>query len=45
VCPWNGSEAWLQLPFVGLIVGVEHVELMLGLSPWSLSIDVRWRWS
>lgn len=45
VCPWNGNEFWISLPLVSLILGTQHVELVLGWSPkWMINVDVRWRW-
>lgn len=43
VCPWNGSEAWIALPLVSLILGTKHVELVLGHGRWTLNVDIRWR--
>ncbi len=44
VCPWNGSDFWIQLPLFGLILGLDHIEVMLGVSPYTVNIDIRWRW-
>lgn len=43
-CPWNGSEGWLQLPLLLLLVGRDHVEIGLGTGRVYLAVDLRWRW-
>lgn len=45
VCPWNGSEFWISIPLVTLILGTEHVELVLGHGRFTVNFDIRWRWS
>lgn len=44
VCPWNGDEAWITLPFIYFGAGTKHVELGLGQGKWHVSIDIRWRY-
>lgn len=44
ICPWNSmGEFWVQIPFIGLIVGLDHIELILGVV-YTINVDVRWRW-
>lgn len=44
VCPWNGNEFWILIPLVTLILGTQHVELVLGHGKWTINFDIRWRW-
>ena len=43
VCPWNGDNAWIQLPFIYFGIGLSNIELGLGRGKWHLNIDIRWR--
>lgn len=42
-CLWNGDEAWVTLPFVTLIAGTKHIELVLGHGR-TINFEIRWRW-
>ena len=44
ICPWNGEEAWITLPFLYFSIGTMHIELRLGGHKYGVTFDTRWRW-